>query len=103
MEEIGLYDAMQTLRAVRRLRPDPVPDALLHRVLEAASWAPTGGNVQPWRAVVVRDAERKQKLGTLYAEGWDSYAAGHRDQLANAPEEIQSAQANSGIAPHRRA
>ena len=93
MEEIGLYDAMQTLRAVRRLRPDPVPDALIHRVLEAASWAPTGGNVQPWRAVVVRDAERKQRLGALYSDGWDAYAAGHRDQLANAPEEIQSAQA----------
>ena len=93
MGETGLYEAMQTLRAVRRLRPDPVPDALLHRVLEAASWAPTGGNVQPWRAVVVRDAERKQKLGALYADGWNNYSADHRNQLANAPKEIQEAQA----------
>ena len=93
MGETGLYEAMQTLRAVRRLRPDPVPDALLHRVLEAASWAPTGGNVQPWRAVVVRDPERKQKLGALYADGWNNYSADHRNQLENAPKEIQEAQA----------
>ena len=39
-----LYDAMKTLRAVRRLRPDPVPDDVLQRVLEAATWAPSGGN-----------------------------------------------------------
>jgi hypothetical protein len=51
MAEIGLYEAMRTLRAVRRLRPDPVPNDVLHRVLEAATWAPTGGNRQPWRVI----------------------------------------------------
>jgi len=93
MEEIGLYQAMQTLRAVRRLRPDPVPEAVLQRILEAASWAPTGGNVQPWRAIVVRDAERKKKLGALYQDGWNTYAKGHRAQLAKAPEALQAKQA----------
>ena len=44
MAEIGLYEAMRTLRAVRRLRPDVIPDDVLRRVLEAATWAPTGGN-----------------------------------------------------------
>ena len=56
MSEPGLYEAMSTLRAVRRLRPDPVPEESLRRVLEAASWAPTGGNAQPWRVVVVKEA-----------------------------------------------
>lgn len=93
MEEIGLYQAMQTLRAVRRLRPDPIPDEVLHRVMEAASWAPTGGNVQPWRAIVVRDSGRKQQLGKHYLEGWNAYAKGHRAQLADAPEELQAKQA----------
>ncbi len=93
MEEIGLYEAMQTLRAVRRLRPDPVPDAVMQRILEAASWAPTGGNVQPWRVVVVRDSERKQKLGEFYQAGWDTYSEGHRAQLADAPEAMQAKQA----------
>lgn len=81
MAEIGVYEAMSTLRAVRRLRPDPVPDDVLHRVLEAATWAPTGGNVQPWRMGVVRDAARKQRLGALYRERWVEYAGGRRGAL----------------------
>ena len=44
-----LYAAMSTLRAVRRLREDPIPDDVLQRILQAAAWAPSGGNVQPWR------------------------------------------------------
>ena len=86
MPEIDLYEAMRTLRAVRRLRPDPVPDAVLHRVLEAATWAPTGANVQPWRVVVVRDAEKKRRMGEWYAESWNAYTRHHRRALAKAPE-----------------
>ena len=51
MAEIGVYEAMRTLRAVRRLKPDPIPDGVLHRVLEAAAWASTGGNRQPFARV----------------------------------------------------
>ena len=51
MSKIDLYEAMSTLRAVRRLRPDPVPQDVLRRVLQAACWAPTGGNAQPWKIV----------------------------------------------------
>ena len=86
MPEIGLYEAMSTLRAVRRLRPDPVPAPLLRRVLEAATWAPTGGNLQPWRVIVVTDPGRRRRLGALYAERWAAYARGHRRLLADAPE-----------------
>ncbi len=55
-----LYDAMSTLRAVRRLRPDPIPEEVLQRVLQAATWAPSGGNHQQWRIVAVRKPELKQ-------------------------------------------
>ena len=41
-----LYDAMSTLRAVRRLRSDPIDDEIVQRILTAATWAPTGGNMQ---------------------------------------------------------
>ena len=90
MGEIGVYEAMSTLRAVRRLRPDPVPDDVVARVLEAASWAPTGGNVQPWRVVVVRDAGKKARLQELYAARWAAYAGQHMAQLEGAPEAVRA-------------
>jgi nitroreductase len=90
--EIGLYEALRTTRAVRRLRPDPVPDDVLRRVLEAATFAPTGGNAQPWRVVVVRDAAKKAGLQALYGPLWDAYAAQHRGLLQGAPPEARERQ-----------
>jgi nitroreductase len=90
MSEIGIYEAMSTTRAVRRLRPDPIPDEVLHRVLAAATWAPSGGNRQPWRIVVVRKPELKQRLGELYLARWRDYAAAGRAAIANLPEHAQA-------------
>ena len=81
-----LYDAMSTLRAVRRLKPDPVPTDVLNRVLEAAAWAPTGGNAQPWRIVLVTDPAPKRTLGDLYAASWKAFTKGYADRLKGAPE-----------------
>jgi nitroreductase len=87
MADISLYDAMRTTRAVRRLRPDPIPDDVLRRVIEAATWAPSGGNRQPWRIVAVRDPEKKRRLRDLYKGPWDRYVRGQRRALeALAPE-----------------
>jgi len=86
--ELGVYAAMASLRAVRRLRPDPIPGPVLRRVLEAATWAPTGGNAQPWRALLVRGAAAKRRLGELYAERWRAYVEGHRRLLAAARPEV---------------
>jgi nitroreductase len=69
-----LYQVMSTLRAVRRLKPDPIPDEVLRRVLQAACWAPTGGNMQPWRVIVVRSPEKKQALADIYGPEWFRYA-----------------------------
>jgi nitroreductase len=77
-ESIALYDAMSTLRAVRRLREDPVPDDVLQRILQAAAWAPSGGNVQPWRIVAVRDAGSRQQIGDLYRPQWAKYGTNAR-------------------------
>jgi nitroreductase len=88
--EIGLYEAMQTLRAVRRLRPDAIPEPVLRRVLAAATWAPTGGNVQPWRIVVVDEPSRKAVLGERYAERWTRYVAHHRRLLAAADADAKA-------------
>jgi nitroreductase len=72
---LELHEAMRTCRAVRRQRPDPIPDDVLRRILEAAIWAPTGGNAQPWRAIVVRDPARRRALRDLYLPLWNGYRA----------------------------
>jgi len=91
---MDLYEAMSTCRAVRRLRPDPIPDTVLARVVQAAVWAPTGGNVQPWRVILVRDASAKQALGALYQRAWSGYAGQVRRGLESLPAERR--------APHER-
>lgn len=83
---MDLYEAMRTTRAVRRLRPDPVDEGALRRVLEAATFAPSGGNLQPWRAIVIREPETKRRLQALYAAAWREYAKARRALLASAPE-----------------
>jgi nitroreductase len=86
--QIDLDQAMSTLRAVRRLRPDPIPDAVMERVLQAAAWAPSGGNQQPWHLVVVTDPERKQQLADVYAPEWARFAVGYQRRAEGlAPEQ----------------
>ena len=81
MDGVEIYEAMSSLRAVRRLKPDPIPSDVLQRILQAAAWAPSGGNVQPWRVVVVRDADKRAALGDLYRPEWANYSAGVRKNL----------------------
>jgi len=79
---------MSTLRAVRRLRPDPIPPDVLQRVFTAATWAPTGANIQPWRIIAVSDLTLKAALQALYAPEWQKYTANTQARLAGlAPEE----------------
>jgi len=66
MAELGLFDAIYTARALRRLQPDPVPDELVTKVLDAAIRAPSGGNAQNWSFLVVRDPEQRRRLGAVY-------------------------------------
>jgi len=77
-----LYQAASTTRAVRRLRADPIPEPVLRRVLRAATWAPSGGNLQPWHVIAVRDPARKKALGDLYRDLWSDYAAQRRALIA---------------------
>jgi nitroreductase len=71
-----LTDAMRTTHACRRYLPDPVPDEVLYRAIEAARFAPQGGNRQGVRFVIVRDPEKKRRLGEWYLVPWsESYEA----------------------------
>lgn len=86
MNEIGLYEAMRTTKAVRRLRPDPIADDVLRRVLQAATYAPSGGNRQAWRIIVVREPATKAALGSLYEPQWRAYSAAGRTATNSLPE-----------------
>lgn len=86
-----LYDAMSTLRAVRRLRTDPIPDDVLERVLEAACWAPTGGNTQPWKVIVVTEPTLKSGLKDIYHPQWQRFRVGYLDRLEGLPDDAADA------------
>ena len=80
-----LGETMFTQRAVRRFRPEPIPDADLHTMLEAAIRAPNGGNNQPWHFLVVKDAQLRSKFAELYHEAW---WAKRKDEGINGPEDL---------------
>lgn len=59
---MSVLDAIIARRSVRKFRKDPVPEAALARILEAARLAPSGKNLQPWKFIIVRDPETRKKL-----------------------------------------
>ncbi|MCX6463538.1 MAG: nitroreductase family protein [Pseudonocardiales bacterium] len=71
-----LTDAMRTTGTCRYFRPDPVPDEVLRAAFDVARFGPQGGNRQPVRWIVVRDAATKQALADLYLPPWKAYLAG---------------------------
>lgn len=64
-QEMGIFEVMYNCRAMRRLKPDPVPEELLVKLIEAANQAPSGSNAQPARWVVVRDPGQRQRIAEL--------------------------------------
>ena len=67
---MDFFDVVTTQRAIRRLKTDPIPDAALRQIMDAAICAPSGGNRQGWSFVVVRDPAKRARLGELYREAW---------------------------------
>ena len=70
-ESTDVFEIMQSTRAMRRLRPDPVPDALIRKILEAGACAANGGNFQRWRFLVIKDPAIKQAVQTWYKRAFD--------------------------------
>ena len=70
-----MLEAIHSARAIRRFKPDPVPEAVLTAVLDAAIRAPSAGNAQNWVFLIVRDAEQRRKLGVLYRKASDIASA----------------------------
>jgi nitroreductase len=66
-----LFEIMESCRAMRRLKPDPVPDELIAKILRAGIYAPNGGNTQKWRFLVVKDPKIKKAVQTWYKKAFD--------------------------------
>jgi nitroreductase len=67
----NLYEIMATTRSMRRLKPDLVPAPLIRKILKAGVSAPSGGNMQRWRFLVIRDPKVKQTVGGYYKRAWN--------------------------------
>jgi len=74
-EDVPLLEGIRTTRALRRLKPDPVPPALIRKVCEAGTFAPSGGNRQPWVFVAVTDPARRRWIADRYRPLFHQYIA----------------------------
>lgn len=95
-----LEEAMRTQRAIRRLKPDPVDDALVLRLIELALRAPTGSNAQNWQFVMVKDRAVKERLGTLNRRAWRIYGGLGRRMARNDPAMLRIIDAVEWQAEH---
>ena len=73
--DAGLVEVMSSMRAMRRLKRDPVPDELLTRLVEAATWAPSAANIQGYSFVVVTNRQVMARVAELWRVVCDFYVA----------------------------
>lgn len=105
MDYDALMDIIRNTRSIRRFKPDPVPDELIDKIIEAARWAPSGFNQQPWEFVVVRDPGYRAQIAGWYGQymaqtremettreawmkSWDPEPAGSEADYVTAPAYI---------------
>lgn len=89
--ESDFFEVIATQRAMRRLKPDPVPDAYIKKIIWAATRAPSGGNRQGWRWLVIKDPATKKQLQEWYHEAWTRFtASGYGSSAGLPPEEAES-------------
>jgi nitroreductase len=96
-EDVRLLEGLRTTRAIRRLLPDPVPPALIRKVCEAATYAPSGGNRQPWLFIAVSEPERKRWIAERYRAAFAQYIAPAQTaaQAADYPDRKRRNQASA--------
>ena len=86
------FEALYTTRAMRRVKPDPIPEDVVKRMLDAAIRAPSPGNAQQWRFVAVTDRDLIGQLGVLYERSWgvlqDTAYAGRRERAEATGDEV---------------
>lgn len=82
---MDIFEVINTTRAMRRLKPDLVPDDLIWKVLDAAIRAPSGGNRQPWNFLVIRDSDTKKRIAEWYLDSWNTAYGPMRQAATSVP------------------
>jgi nitroreductase len=85
MAEPGIFEIMYSTRAMRRLKPDPIPEETLKKIVDAGIRAASGGNMQDWAFVIVRDPELKRFIRDYYWNTWQQMRAARTIQMDNLP------------------
>lgn len=94
VKPMDILDVISTRKSIRNYKSAPVPDELIDKILEAARWAPTGENHQPWRLIVIRDPETKRIIGDMARIGTGTfmtteYCMGRMTQFQGIPDPRQ--------------
>jgi nitroreductase len=102
--EFDLFEAVYTTRAMRRLKPDPVPRGIIMSIIEAATMSPSNSNRQPWIFLVVTDPAEKQFVAERYKKAWDTsyFTPQKRSHLEARPDtpEARSLRSANYLANH---
>jgi nitroreductase len=64
-----VYECIRTRRTIREFKPDPVPEEVVYKILQAARWAPSSGNSQPWHFIVITDRDTLESIGRIATSG----------------------------------
>ena len=83
MEYENLLEIVKNRRSIRKFNPEPIPDEYVDKIIEAARWAPSGANSQPWEFLVIRKPELRDKIVEFIHE---SEPLGHKMELVREPE-----------------
>ena len=85
MAEPGIFEIIYSTRAMRRLKPDPIPEDTLKKIVDAGTRAPSGGNTQEWAFILVRDPDLKRFIRDYYWNTWQQLRAKGTISMANLP------------------
>jgi nitroreductase len=97
---MDFFEVVTTLRAMRRLHPDPVPEEDIWKILETATMAPSGGNTQPWNFIVIRDQAIKDKIAAWYLEAWQQTYGPNREAMRADPRMVKTYNSADHLANH---
>ena len=94
-DQMGIFDVIYNCRAMRRIKPDLVPEELLIKLIDAANQAPSGSNVQNGRWIVVRDRAQKEKLGELNRKVFEWYTSASGPRPVSLPHQSDAMRART--------